>query len=215
MATGSPRQETWPHDSAAADLGLPRRTVRSPSTRPTTPRSAGMYAAPTAASPLLPSGQDDLGQTLVPFDDVPPGRAIKPGQERVLAIQITREASSGRWPIRGSAISTSVNHADRDEWPPPATARSGSSGTPSGSPSLHALPHRSRQMGLSPRGGGPLRRRVDRRCSEDVTALAHRIHALDPESRRAALPVSAPPTCLGGHRRAACCAGPPHDRTGV
>ncbi|WP_061298931.1 DUF4291 domain-containing protein [Herbidospora cretacea] len=119
------------------------------------------------------------------------GWATKPGQERVLAIQITREGFE--WALAHSGLShfDPAIHADRKEWTATRHRPVRVQWDPERSPSLHALPHRALQMGLSREA---VHRYVDEWIVgiEDVTALAHRVHALDPGSRAAALPVELP-----------------------
>nr|WP_062341316.1 DUF4291 domain-containing protein [Herbidospora sakaeratensis] len=119
------------------------------------------------------------------------GWATKPGQERVLAIRITREGFE--WALAHSGLShfDSAVHPDRAAWTATRHRPVRIQWDPERSPALHALPHRSLQMGLS-------REAVDRYVDEwivgidDVTALAHRLRTLDPGARAAELPAERP-----------------------
>lgn len=121
------------------------------------------------------------------------GWATKPGQEHVLAVEITRDGFE--WALSRACLShydrdQHESHADwarqlktspvRVQWDPERSLR------------LGALPHRSLQVGLS---GAAVDRYVDDWLVSltDVTPLAHEIHALvaagaDTEAR-ALLPV--------------------------
>ncbi|RMI29920.1 DUF4291 domain-containing protein [Nocardia stercoris] len=92
------------------------------------------------------------------------GWASKPGQERVLAITVTR--AGFEWALRNSALS----HLDRSLHRDVADWRSGLSAPvrvqwdPERDTHLRPLPHRSLQVGLS----GPA---VDRYCDEWITGI--------------------------------------------
>ncbi|WP_030455959.1 DUF4291 domain-containing protein [Herbidospora cretacea] len=119
------------------------------------------------------------------------GWATKPGQERVLAIRITREGFE--WALAHSGLShfDSSVHRDRAEWTATRHRPVRIQWDPERSPALHALPHRSLQMGLS---GEAVHRYVDEWIVgiDDVTGLAHRLRTLDPGSRAAGLPEERP-----------------------
>lgn len=104
------------------------------------------------------------------------GWASKPGQERVLAIQITR--GGFEWALRQAALShyDPNVHASHDEW----VARMKTSSVrvqwdPERSLLLQALPWRSIQIGLS---GEAVNRYLDQWITAvtDMTPLAGRVH---------------------------------------
>ncbi|GIH80812.1 DUF4291 domain-containing protein [Planobispora longispora] len=123
------------------------------------------------------------------------GWAAKPGQERVLAVEITREGFE--WALARSCLSHhGGDGGDRDEWArrlrrSPVRVQ----WDPERDLGLNALPHRSVQIGLSGEA-------VDRYVGDwivsitDVTALAHEVHAAvrarDRERARDLLPVERP-----------------------
>jgi hypothetical protein len=124
------------------------------------------------------------------------GWARKEGQERVLALDITREGFD--WALAHACLShyDPTLHADRDAW----AARLRESPVriqwdPERDLGLRPLPHRSLQVGLS---GRAARLYADEWlvAVRDVTALAHRTHDLlragDPEAAAALLPAEAP-----------------------
>jgi hypothetical protein len=105
------------------------------------------------------------------------GWATKPGQERVLAIRITREGFA--WALARAALSHYAPevHASREAWQQEVrTSPVRIQWDPERSLGLQPLPYRSLQMGLS---GEAVDRYVDEWITEmtDVTALARRIHA--------------------------------------
>jgi hypothetical protein len=111
------------------------------------------------------------------------GWATKPGQERVLAVSITRAGFD--WAVANACLShydPSV-HESRAEWSrqlkqSPVRVQ----WDPERSPQLVELPYRSLQLGL---GGVAAGRYVDEWITGiiDVTALAHEIHGLVREGR--------------------------------
>ncbi|GIH26143.1 hypothetical protein Aph01nite_44530 [Acrocarpospora phusangensis] len=115
------------------------------------------------------------------------GWAAKADQECVLAIQITR--AGFEWALAHSGLShfDSAVHADRNEWAATRHRPVRVQWDPERSLTMQRLPHRSLQMGLSREA---VHRYVDEWIVgiEDVTDLAHRIHALlrDPGSCKAA-----------------------------
>lgn len=104
------------------------------------------------------------------------GWATKPGQERVLAIRITREGFE--WALEHSAFAhyDSDLHADREAWRAGLAAPVRIQWDPERDLRFNPLGHRSVQIGI----GGPA---VNRYCDqwirgiEDATDLAHRCHA--------------------------------------
>jgi uncharacterized protein DUF4291 len=123
------------------------------------------------------------------------GGATKPDQERVLAIEITREGF-------GRALANAgLSHYDRTRFPSETawreTLRAGAvrvQRDPERDLALNALPHRAIQVGLS---GGAVDRYVDEWITgiRDVTPLAHGIQeaaAADPARVRAFLPAERP-----------------------
>ncbi|HEX6353243.1 DUF4291 domain-containing protein [Actinophytocola sp.] len=106
------------------------------------------------------------------------GWATKPGQEHVLAVEITR--SGFEWALAHACLSHYVpdRHADRGEWSRHLKASPVRvQWDPERSLRLGALPYRSLQVGLS-------RQAVDRYVDEwlvsltDITPLVHEIHGL-------------------------------------
>ncbi|WP_030024736.1 DUF4291 domain-containing protein [Streptomyces monomycini] len=106
------------------------------------------------------------------------GWATKPGQERVLAIELDRTGFD--WALRHACLShyDPAVHPDRNAWKQqlrdsPARIQ----WDPERDLRLQALPHRSLQLGLS---GEASRRYADEWAVaiRDVTPLAHEIHAL-------------------------------------
>lgn len=109
------------------------------------------------------------------------GWATKPGQERVLAVRITRDGFE--WALRHASLSHAAGKSTRPvrvQWDPERSVR------------LERLDHRAIQIGL---GGGAVGRYVDEWITglSDVTPLAHEIHALveagELGAARARLPV--------------------------
>jgi hypothetical protein len=124
------------------------------------------------------------------------GWGAKPGQERILAIDITRDGFE--WALASAALSSFERdtYASRDEWAQhtkesPVRVQ----WDPERSLTLAELPYRSLQVGLSGEA-------AHRYASEwitgitEVTGLARRVRALvaagDKEAARAALPVERP-----------------------
>jgi hypothetical protein len=104
------------------------------------------------------------------------GWATKPGQERVLAIRISR--AGFEWALTHSCLShyDRARHADRAAWSRSLRASPVRiQWDPERSPRLGALPHRSLQVGLS---GEAVHRYVDEWTLSvtDVTADVRRIH---------------------------------------
>ncbi|MDR3080444.1 MAG: DUF4291 domain-containing protein [Streptomyces sp.] len=106
------------------------------------------------------------------------GGGAKPGQETVLAVEITREGFE--WALRNACLSSYVRelYPDRDAWQrelkrAPARVQ----WDPERDLRLQPLPYRSLQLGLS---GEAVRRYADEWtvAIRDVTPLAHEIHAL-------------------------------------
>ncbi|TDT38017.1 uncharacterized protein DUF4291 [Streptomyces sp. BK208] len=124
------------------------------------------------------------------------GWAAKPGQETVLAVEISREGFE--WALRHACLSSHVPgvHGDRAAWQR-ALKRSPTrvQWDPERDLRLCPLPYRSLQLGLS---GEAARRYADEWtvAIRDVTPLAHEIHALviedDLDAARALLPVERP-----------------------
>jgi hypothetical protein len=122
------------------------------------------------------------------------GWATKPGQERVLAVSITRAGFD--WALANACLShyDPAVHQDRAEW---SRQLKGSpvrvQWDPERSPQLGELPYRSLQLGL---GGVAVGHYVDEWITgiTDVTALAHEIHGLvrAGEDATAQLPVERP-----------------------
>ncbi|MEU4656667.1 DUF4291 domain-containing protein [Streptomyces sp. NPDC023723] len=130
------------------------------------------------------------------------GWGAKPGQETVLAVEITREGFD--WALRNACLSSYDRglHSDRGAWQrqlkrSPARVQ----WDPERDLRLRALPYRSLQLGLS---GEAVRRYADEWtvAIRDVTPLAHEIHGLvsggDPESAARLLPGEAPYPAGGG-----------------
>jgi uncharacterized protein DUF4291 len=124
------------------------------------------------------------------------GWATKPGQEHVLAVEITR--AGFEWALRRSCLShhDPDHHARRAEWTRQLrTAPVRVQWDPERSLRLGALPYRSLQVGLS---GEAVDRYVDEWLVRltDVTDLAHEIHALvtagDEDKATALLPAERP-----------------------
>ncbi|MGA8115006.1 MAG: DUF4291 domain-containing protein [Actinocatenispora sp.] len=126
------------------------------------------------------------------------GWAGKQRQERVLAIEISRDGLE--WALAHAALSHHDPdvHADRDEWARSLRRPVRVQWDPERSLTLRPLPYRSLQVGLS---GEAVHRYVDDWvvAISDVTGLAHRIHALvragDPDSHaeaQRALPAERP-----------------------
>ncbi|MFG3708197.1 DUF4291 domain-containing protein [Micromonospora sp. NPDC047670] len=124
------------------------------------------------------------------------GWATKPGQERVLAVQITR--SGFEWALAHSCLSSfdRDRYPDRETW----TRRLRASPVrvqwdPERSLRLAPLPHRSLQVGLS---GEAVRRYVDEWLATltDVTPTAHAVRAAleagDDSAAQALLPPERP-----------------------
>lgn len=120
------------------------------------------------------------------------GWGTKPGQETVLAVEITR--AGFEWALRNACLSSYVRglHPDLSTWQrqvrrAPARVQ----WDPERDLRLQALPYRSLQLGLS---GEAVRRYADEWTVSisDVTPLAHEIHALvssgDMESAAQRLP---------------------------
>jgi len=103
------------------------------------------------------------------------GWAAKPGQDRVLAIRITREGFE--WALAHSAFAhfDAALHADREAWRASLTAPVRVQWDPERDLHLRPLDHRSIQIGL---GGEAVDRYCDEWivCIDDVTDLAHRVH---------------------------------------
>ncbi|MBI0299293.1 DUF4291 domain-containing protein [Streptomyces sp. PRKS01-29] len=106
------------------------------------------------------------------------GWGTKPGQETVLAVEITR--AGFEWALRNACLSSYVHgpHPDHDTWRrrlkrAPARVQ----WDPERDLHLRPLPHRSLQLGLS---GEAVRRYADEWTVSirDVTPLAHEIHTL-------------------------------------
>lgn len=124
------------------------------------------------------------------------GWATKPGQEHVLAVEITR--AGFEWALARACLShyDRDRYADHDDWSRQLKASPVRvQWDPERSLRLGALPHRSLQVGLS---GEAVHRYVDEWLVglTDVTPLAHEIHALvradkEPEAR-ALLPEETP-----------------------
>jgi hypothetical protein len=104
------------------------------------------------------------------------GWATKPGQERVLAIRISREGFE--WALAHSAFAHyDVNlHADHDAWRESLASPVRIQWDPERDLRFNPLEHRSIQIGL---GGESVARFCDEWIAgiEDVTELAHQIHA--------------------------------------
>ncbi|MET8781410.1 DUF4291 domain-containing protein [Streptomyces sp. NPDC004589] len=124
------------------------------------------------------------------------GWGTKPGQETVLAVEITREGFE--WALRNACLSSYVRglHSDRSTWQrrlKRASARV--QWDPERDLHLQPLPYRSLQLGLS---GEAVRRHADEWTVSinDVTPLAREIHALvssgDPDSATRLLPKERP-----------------------
>ncbi|MEU1415922.1 DUF4291 domain-containing protein [Streptomyces sp. NPDC005731] len=124
------------------------------------------------------------------------GWGTKPGQETVLAVEITREGFE--WALRNACLSSYVRglHSDRSTWQrrlKRASARV--QWDPERDLHLQPLPYRSLQLGLS---GEAVRRYADEWTVSinDVTPLAREIHALvssgDPDSATRLLPKERP-----------------------
>jgi hypothetical protein len=113
------------------------------------------------------------------------GWATKPGQERVLAVRISRDGFE--WALRHASLSHDAARAQtrpvRVQWDPERSLR------------LERLRHRAIQVGL---GGEAVGRYVDEWITSlsDVTALAHELHALveagNLDAAQAGLPVERP-----------------------
>jgi hypothetical protein len=126
------------------------------------------------------------------------GWATKPDQERVLAVELTRDGFE--WALRRAVPSTydRTRFASQGEWQQ-AVKRSPVrvQWDPERSLGLQPLPYRSLQLGLS---GEAVRRYIGEWtvAITDVTGLAHRIHELvrarDLEAARALLPDERPYT---------------------
>lgn len=103
------------------------------------------------------------------------GWGSKPGQERVLAIRVTR--AGFEWALAHAAVAhfDSAVHTDRDQWRAGLRAPVRVQWDPERDLHLRALAHRSLQVGLS---GEAVRRYCDEWIVgiEDVTDLAHRVH---------------------------------------
>lgn len=106
------------------------------------------------------------------------GWGTKPGQETVLAVEITREGFE--WVLRNACLSSYVRglHPDRTTWQrqlkrAPARVQ----WDPERDLHLQPLPYRSLQLGLA---GEAVRRYADEWTVSinDMTPLAHEIHAL-------------------------------------
>jgi hypothetical protein len=113
------------------------------------------------------------------------GWATKPGQERVLAVRISRDGFE--WALRHASLSHEPARKDgrpvRVQWDPERSLQ------------LERLDHRAIQVGL---GGEAVGRYVDEWITglSDVTPLAHEIHALveagELDAARARLPQERP-----------------------
>ncbi|MEV5430016.1 DUF4291 domain-containing protein [Streptomyces sp. NPDC052701] len=106
------------------------------------------------------------------------GWGTKPGQETVLAVEITRDGFE--WALRNACLSSYVPglHSDRSTWQrrlkrSPARVQ----WDPERDLHLRPLPHRSLQLGLS---GEAVERYADEWtvCIRDATPLAREIHGL-------------------------------------
>jgi hypothetical protein len=123
------------------------------------------------------------------------GWAEKPGQERVLAIRIRREGFA--WALEHSSLSHFDQdvHADYAAWEATKGAPVRVQWDPERDLTLRPLPHRAIQIGLS---GAAVARYRDEWIMDidDVTTLAHDVHALvkkgDREAAAALLPVEHP-----------------------
>jgi hypothetical protein len=124
------------------------------------------------------------------------GWATKPGQERVLAVEITR--SGFEWALTHSCLSSfdRDHHADRETWSRQLRASPVRvQWDPERSLRLAPLPHRSLQVGLS---GEAVRRYVDEWLVTltDVTPTAHAVRAAldagDDQAAEALLPSERP-----------------------
>lgn len=123
------------------------------------------------------------------------GWAMKPGQERVLAIRIRRDGFT--WALANSALSSYEPgvHPDRATWRTSLRAPVRIQWDPERDLHLRPLPHRAIQVGLS---GAAVHRYVDEWIVgiDDVTGLCHEIHRLaaaaDHTAATALLPVERP-----------------------
>ncbi|MBT0769958.1 DUF4291 domain-containing protein [Kineosporia sp. J2-2] len=122
--------------------------------------------------------------------------ATAPGQERVLAVRLTREGFARA--LAGAALSSydPAVHADREAWSRELKRSSVRvQWDPERSLTMQRLPHRSLQLGLS---GGAVDRYVDEWITglTDVTATAHAVHELvragDLATARTLLPAETP-----------------------
>ena len=105
------------------------------------------------------------------------GWATKPGQERVLAVDIRRDGFEAALALACLSHYDAARHADRAAWQRALrTSPVRVQWDPERSLRLGALPHRSLQVGLS---GEAVRRYVDEWtvAITDVTGLAHAVHA--------------------------------------
>ena len=104
------------------------------------------------------------------------GWAAKPGQERVLAIRISREGFE--WALAHSAFAhyDSALHADHEVWRAGLSAPVRVQWDPERDLHFRPLDHRSIQIGL---GGAAVPRYCDNwiRGIDDVTELAQRVHS--------------------------------------
>ncbi|WP_062205070.1 DUF4291 domain-containing protein [Streptomyces sp. NBRC 109706] len=124
------------------------------------------------------------------------GWGQKEGQETVLAVEISR--AGFEWALRHACLShyDRAVHPDRDAWRRALRAApTRVQWDPERDPLLRPLPYRSLQLGLS---GEAVARYADEWIVsiEDITPLAHRVHALvragDLDSARGLLPVERP-----------------------
>jgi hypothetical protein len=121
------------------------------------------------------------------------GWGTKPGQERVLAVEITR--AGFEWALENACLSHYVPdlYPDREAWQERLRASPVRvQWDPERSVRLAPLPHRSLQVGLS---GVAMRRYVDEWVVgiTDVTGLAHRVHDLVRQGRDAEATAALPP----------------------
>ena len=133
------------------------------------------------------------------------GWATKPGQERVLAIRITR--AGFEWALEHSAFAhyDARLHADREAWRATLAEPVRIQWDPERDVHFNPLGHRSVQIGV---GGAAVDRYCDEwiRGIEDVTALAHRCRAelaeAGPQAAAALLPAERPypvPAAVAAH----------------
>jgi hypothetical protein len=143
------------------------------------------YAAPTAQAAVA-AGRFSVGFKRDRMTWIKPsflwmmyrcGWALKPGQERVLAIRIRRDGFD--WALANSALSSYEPgvHADREEWRRSLRAPVRIQWDPERDLHLRPLPHRSVQIGLS---GVAVDRYVDEWIVDlaDITDTCREIHGL-------------------------------------